>query len=763
MSNHSKDPFFEREKEKYTSPIPSREFILDILKELGCPVARKKLETLCHIITESDSKALGYRLKAMIRDAQLMLDRRGRYCLLDRLTIICGRIIGHADGFGFLVPEEGGNDWFISPAEMRGVMHGDRVLARHAGQDHRGRDMGVIHEVLERHNKTVVGTLLKEHEVYYLKPDSKHLPNAIYLPSEWMKPEKETTSLPKPGSIVLVEIVDFPTKQFQAIGRITQVLGDPMAPGMEINVAIHAHQLPVEWSEDTLEEMAHFVPDMPLSQDDKKKTSSKNTMGDHSQPTWNERTDLRNLPFVTIDGEDARDFDDAVYVEPKKRSNGAWRLWVAIADVSHYVQPNTALDEDAILRGNSVYFPGRVLPMLPEILSDELCSLKPHVDRLCMVCEMSITPQGTLDRFRFYRAVIHSHARMTYTEVAALLEEDKKLKTHQNPTETPHPRLKELQNLFALYQILVATRHERGALDFETTETRIIFDENKKIQAICPTVRNDAHRIIEEAMLMANVAAARFLQQHKIPGLFRVHPEPSEEKMRNLRDFLEELNVPFTGAEKPTVQDLSKALKAIENRTDKHLIQTVMLRSMNQAKYSDENVGHFGLAYPYYTHFTSPIRRYADLLTHRAIGWILDHREVAEYTYTTKRIHQLGEHCSETERRADEATREVTAWLKCEFLQDKLDQEFDGHISSVTSFGIFVELDDIYVEGLVHVTSLNNDYYRYEAARHHLIGERTHTIYRLGDRIRVRVARVNLDDRKIDFDLVTPSTDTQQR
>ena len=724
-SKKSKDPFFEREKEKYANPVPSREFILDALKEFGCPTTQKKLETLFKIKKASESQALSYRLKAMIRDAQLMIDRRGRYCLLDRLTLICGRISGHADGFGFLIPEDGSTDLFISPKEMRSVMNGDRVLARKAGQDYRGRDIGLIHEVVERNNKTIVGKIFKEHDLYFLEPDSKHLPNAIYVP-------KEGINKAKPGQIALVEIIEFPTKRVQAIGRVIQVLGDPMAPGMEIDVAIHAHNLPVDWPED----VKKFI------------SSIKKNQKKISEVALDERTDLRHLPFVTIDGEDARDFDDAVYAEPKKRSKGAWRLFVAIADVSHYVKPNTPLDDEALLRGNSVYFPGRVLPMLPEILSDDLCSLKPQVDRLCMIAEMSISADGLLDSYKFYRGVIHSRARITYTEAANALETD------SNTSQDEHICQKELKNLALLYQILLAARQKRGALDFETTETRIIFDDNKKIKMICPTVRNVAHRIIEECMLMANVAAARFLIKNKIPSLFRVHSEPSEDKMRNLRDFLEEMGVSFTGAKKVTVQHYQKALELIASRPDKHLIQMVMLRSMSQAVYTEENSGHFGLGYPAYAHFTSPIRRYPDLLTHRAIGWILDQQKVSEYLYDEKKMKNFGMLCSGTERRADEATREVVAWLKCEFLQDKINEEFNGRISSVTGFGIFVELDEIYVEGLVHVTGLNNDYYRFDASKHSLIGERTSTIYRLGDRVRIRVSRVSLDERKIDFDLV---------
>ncbi len=721
----SGDPFLEREKEKYEHPIPSREFILDTLEKLGRPVTKKKLESLFQIKKAQAAQALSYRLKAMIRDAQLMMDRRGRFCLLERLTVVCGKISGHRDGFGFLIPEDGSEDLFIPPQEMRSVMHGDRVLARKAGKDYRGRETGIIHEVLERFNKTVVGKIFVEHNLYFLEPDSKHLPNAIYLPKE-MLPSSIIDS-DNVDQMVLVEIIDFPTKRVQAIGRVIEILGNAMAPGMEINVAIHAHNLPTDWSGET----KAFIAKMP-----KKVTVTKEMLKN--------RKDLRHLPFVTIDGEDAKDFDDAVYAEPVKRSKGSWRLFVAIADVSHYVKPGTALDEEAYLRGNSVYFPGRVLPMLPEILSNELCSLKPKVDRLCFVCEMLIAADGSLKKYQFYRAVIHSHARITYTEASAVLAKQKK-----------HSSQQELENLASLYYLLLGAREERGALDFETTETRIIFDEHKKIKRICPSERTEAHRLIEECMLMANVATARFLKKSKIPALFRVHPEPSPDKMKNLRGFLEEMSVAFTGTKKITTQHYCQVLERIESRPDKHLIQTVLLRSMSQAQYSEKNTGHFGLAYPAYTHFTSPIRRYPDLLVHRAIGWVIDNHPLSDYPYSEKQMKNLGQHCSDTERRADEAVREVVAWLKCEFLQDKLGQEFTGRISSVTSFGIFVELDEVYVEGLVHVTGLQNDYYRFDATKHRLIGEHSRTVYRLGDRVKVRVSRVDLDERKIDLDLIT--------
>ena len=504
-----------------------------------------------------------------------------------------------------------------------------------------------------------------------------------------------------------------------------------MAPGMEIEVAILAHGIPSKWPDD----VTSIVSKIPLRVDPEQLQG---------------RTDLRHLPFVTIDGEDAKDFDDAVYCYPKAK--GGYQLYVAIADVSHYVAIGSPLDKEAARRGNSVYFPGKVVPMLPEALSNGICSLNPHVDRLCMVVEMAITDDGKINRSRFYRGVIHSQARLTYTQVSQWLID--------GHTDEKHAELLPmLQTLHTLYGILYKTRKIRGAMDFDTTETRIEFDENRKIQRIVPVIRNDAHKLIEECMLAANVATARFLEKARIPTLYRVHPAPEEDKIIGLRKFLGELGLQLGGGKKPNPKDFQTTLSAIGDRPEKHLIETVMLRSLKQAQYIEANDGHFGLAYSAYTHFTSPIRRYPDLLIHRAVGYLIDNQDVETFNYTEDDMSRLGKHCSATERRADEATREVVSWLKCEYMQDKLGQVFPGRISAVTGFGIFVELDDIYVEGLVHVTSLKNDYYTFDAVKHRLVGERGGQVYRLGDKMTVLVARVDLDERKIDFELADAEGD----
>jgi ribonuclease R len=525
---------------------------------------------------------------------------------------------------------------------------------------------------------------------------------------------------------VLVELIAYPNKRSQAIGRVIHILGEHMAPGMEIQVAIHAHGIPFEWPDDVLAEVGKIPQQI-------------------SEEQLKGRTDLRNLPFVTIDGEDAKDFDDAVYCY--KKPKGGFQLYVAIADVSHYVAKDSALDKEAARRGNSVYFPGKVVPMLPEALSNGVCSLNPHVDRLCMVAELSISQEGKISRSRFYRAVIHSHARLTYTAVGKWLEQGKADEKHQALWPM-------LESLYDLYHVLLDTRKLRGAMDFETTETRIEFDENKKIKCIVPVIRNDAHKLIEECMLAANVATARFLEKAEIPTLYRVHAAPEEDKITALRQFLGELGLSLGGGRKPGPKDFQRTMNMIGDRPEKHLIETVMLRSLKQAQYVESNEGHFGLAYSAYTHFTSPIRRFPDLLIHRAIGHLLDNHPVYEFEYSHEDMNRLGKHSSMTERRADEATREVITWLKCEYMQDKLGQVFKGRISAVTSFGIFVELDEIYVEGLVHVTSLKNDYYTFDSAKHRLIGARGGQVYRLGDKMTVLVARVDLNERKIDFEPV---------
>lgn len=716
---YKSDPSYQKEKEKYSDPTASRELILQVLEEYGKPIGYNKLIKILELDDEKKQSALVYRLKAMVRDGQIMQDRRNRYCLLKRINLKRGTIQGHPDGFGFFIPEDDSQDMFLSAKEMRKVMHGDTVLAYQAGFDRKGRKEAKIHEIVEHGNTNVVGRYFVEHGMGFVVPDSKRLSQDISIP-------KEHSLDAKNGQIVLVELIAYPSGRSQAIGRVVHILGDHMAPGMEIEIAILAHGIPSEWPEDVKASVTN-IP-MKVNDDDMK-----------------DRTDLRELPFVTIDGEDARDFDDAIFCQ--KKPKGGYQLYVAIADVSHYVSIDSALDREAARRGNSVYFPGKVVPMLPEALSNGICSLNPKVDRLCMVAELSITASGKISRSRFYRAVIHSHERLTYNQVGRWL-------TTKEPEEAYQAIWPVIESAYQLYKVLESSRSQRGAIEFDTTETKIEFDEHRKIKQILPIVRNDAHRLIEECMLAANVATAKYLQKAKIASLYRVHPPPEEEKINELRQFLSEMGYQLGGGKSPKPKNYRKLMEELKGKPEKHLIEMVMLRSLKQAQYMESNDGHFGLAYAAYTHFTSPIRRYPDLLIHRAIGHIIDHNNPGSYHYSEEEIKRLGKHCSATERKADDATRDVVSWLKCEFMQDKLGQIFKGKIASVTSFGIFVELLDYHVEGLVHVTSLKNDYYEYDPVKHRLRGERTGRTYRLGDDMTVLVAKVNLDERKIDFELV---------
>jgi ribonuclease R len=715
----SRDPHARREAARYEQPIASRELIIEVIAEAGSPLERESLAGMLDIGDDTAREALRRRLQAMVRDGQLVRNRRGCYALADQFDLVQGRVIGHPDGFGFLVPDDGSDDVYLSARQMRSVYHEDRVQARIAGKDRRGRLEGEVVEVLQRNTHRVVGRFYRESGINFVVPDNKRLTHDISVP------DAEANGAVN-GQIVTVEILEQPGKRHRPVGRVIEVLGEHMAPGMEIDIAIRSHDLPQEWPEAVDAEISHYTAEVP-------------------EEAKQGRTDLRDVPLVTIDGEDARDLDDAVFCE---RKSSGWRLLVAIADVSHYVLPDTALDAEAVKRGNSVYFPERVIPMLPEVLSNGLCSLNPEVDRLCMVCEMQISAAGKIARSRFFEGVMRSHARLTYEKVAAMVvDNDQTLRKHYH-TLVPH-----LEDLHELYRALRQARETRGAIDFETTETRIIFGKDRKIESIVPLERNDAHKMIEECMIAANVAAARFLIRQKMPTLFRVHGRPDGEKVENLQEFLRELGLSISGGLRPDAKDYARLLAAVRGRPDEHLINTVLLRSMPRAEYHPENIGHFGLAHEKYVHFTSPIRRYPDLLVHRALRHVLREQKAATFDYSHADMQAFGEQCSMTERRADDATRDAVDWLKCEYMLEHIGGTFRGVISSVTSFGIFVELKDVYIEGLVHVTALGNDYYHYDPTRHRLMGERTHKIYRLGDTVVVNVVQVNLDDRKIDLEL----------
>src|SRR3954447_12795431 len=705
------DPFLERERSRYESPLPSREHILAVLMEQGVPISVEKLAQLLSI-AEQESQNFERRLAAMQRDGQIMRNRKDAICVVDKLDLIKGRVQGHPDGFGFLVRDDDGEDLFLNPGEMSKVLHGDRVVAREGAVNARGRREGHIVEVLERANRRIVGRFLKEHGLGMVAPEDRRISQDILIPAG-------ASGGAKPGQVVMAEIIEQPQRHSQPVGRIIEVLGNYADPGMEIEIALRKHDLPHEFSPEVEKAALKFPPGV-------------------TDADLKGREDLRKLPLVTIDGETAKDFDDAVYCE--RRGKG-FKLWVAIADVSHYVKDGDAIDLAARERGNSVYFPRRVIPMLPEVLSNGLCSLMPRVDRLCMVCEMDISARGEIAVYRFYPAVMHSQARLTYTQVAQAIGQPQGEAARELGALSPH-----LQALHALYQGLVKARTLRGAIDFETVETQMFFDDKGKIERIVPTQRNDAHRLIEECMLAANVSASDYLSKHDHVALYRVHEGPTPEKLAALREFLREFGLQLTGGEEPHAKDYARLLEKIKTRPDVQLLQTVMLRSLRQAVYSPENVGHFGLAYESYTHFTSPIRRYPDLLIHRSIKAVL-----AGTQYEPGDWHQLGVHSSETERRADEATRDVEAWLKCYYMQDRIGERFTATVSGVASFGVFVALHEVYVEGLVHISELGADYFHFDATKHQLLGERTGKRFRLGDRIPVKLVRVDLETAKIDF------------
>ncbi|WP_175970109.1 ribonuclease R [Burkholderia sp. BCC0322] len=737
---------------KYPYPIPSREEILGVLRTSDAPLAANDIAEALSI-KRQEREGFFRRVAAMERDGQIRLDKRGHYQLTHPSNFVAGRVQGHRDGYGFVIRDDGQDDLFLPNGEMQKVMHNDRVLARIVGYDRRGRPEGHVVEVTERANKRVIGRLLNENGALIVAPEDKRIGHDILITQNVKKA--------KVGQVVVVELTDFPSRHSQPLGRVVEVLGDIDDPGMEIEIAVRKYGVPHEFSQPALDEAA--------------------ALPDKVRPTdLRFRVDLRDVPLVTIDGEDARDFDDAVYCEPVKVGRGdGYRLIVAIADVSHYVQPGSGLDADALERSTSVYFPRRVIPMLPEKLSNGLCSLNPHVDRCVLACDMVITARGEIKAYQFYPAVIHSAARLTYTEVAAVLSNTKGPEAARRADLLPH-----LQDLYGVYKSLFAARQKRGAIDFDTTETYIVCNSQGKIEQIVPRQRNDAHKLIEECMLAANVCAADFLKRNKHPGLYRVHAGPTPEKLENLRAFLRGMGLSLGGGDKPHASDYAALMAQIRDRPDAQMLQPMLLRSMQQAVYSPDNIGHFGLAYEAYAHFTSPIRRYPDLLTHRAIYAILsgkkyvpkapdgfelntalspraramqqadDEARGRSRSNNTAIWEELGLHCSANERRADEASRDVEAWLKCYFMRDKLGEEYGGMVNGVTSFGIFVQLDTLFIEGLVHVTELGSDYFQYDEIKNELRGERTGIRYRLSDRVRVQVSRVDLDARKIDFRLV---------
>ncbi len=737
---------------QYPYPIPSREDILGLLRASDAKYDAHAI-SLALGVKRREIEGLARRLTAMERDGQIRKDANGQYQLLNRQDFILGRVTSHIDGYGFLIPDEGGEDVFLPEGEMRKVLHGDRVQVRIVGTDRRGRPEGAIVEVVSRANTHVIGRLLNENGVWVVAPEDRRINQDILLSG--------SPGQAKHGQVVSVQLTEQPSRYTQPVGKVVEVLGSIDDPGIEIEIAVRKFGVP------------HIFPDAALQ-------LAAGLPSEVRTDDLVDRVDLRDIPLVTIDGEDARDFDDAVYCEPVKigRTDG-FRMLVAIADVSHYVQPNDALDAEALKRSTSVYFPRRVIPMLPEKLSNGLCSLNPGVDRLTLVCDAVINASGEVTAYQFYPAVIHSAARLTYTEVAAILGNTKGLEAAKRKELVPH-----LLDLYALFRVLNQARQKRGAIDFEMAETYIVSNDQGKIEKIVPRERNDAHRLIEECMLAANVCAADLLKRHEQPGTYRIHAGPTVERLNLLKTFLKQAGLTLGGGDSPAPSDYAELMDKVKTRPDSTLIQTMMLRSMQQAVYSPDNIGHFGLAYEAYTHFTSPIRRYPDLLTHRAIKAILQGKRYEPKGIETSTLNTmvspqvrkqqlkdktegkakpesdltiwdaLGIHCSANERRADEASRDVEAWLKCYFIRDKLGEHFTGTVSGVTTFGIFVQLDAMFIEGLVHISELGGDYFQYDEARHELRGDRTGKRYRLTDRVTVQVSRVDLDARRIDLRLV---------
>lgn len=724
--------------------VPSREEILEALRAALVPLSPADLATRLGLETEETLKGFDRRLAAMERDGQLMPNRKGVLLLANKLDFVAGRVQGHRDGFGFLVRDGSGPDLFLSPREMLKVLHGDRVLVKPTGE-YRGKPEATIVEVIERRTNRLVGRFLNERGLNIVVPEDQRIKHDVLIPPT-------DTGGAQHGQVVSVDIIEQPTRHTQPLGRVAEILGEIDDPGMEIEIAVRKFDVPVEFSDAALRQ-TEKLPDIVRKQDLK------------------DCVDLRDVVFITIDGEDARDFDDAVYCEQVDLGTGrkrpAWRLLVAIADVSHYVTPEDALDIDARIRGTSVYFPRRVIPMLPEKLSNGLCSLKPDVDRLVLVCDMVIpltgAKAGSVAAYQFYNAVIHSHARTTYNQVWETLQQP------QGPVARSFSHVMgQIQGLYSVFQLLQLSRKERGAIDFDTVETKIVCNELGRIEKIIGLVRNDAHRLIEECMLAANTCAADFMTRSKHIGLYRVHEGPTTDKLKALREFLRTLGLSLGGGAEPSAKDYGVLLDKARARPDYALLQTMCLRSMQQAIYGPDNMGHFGLSYPAYTHFTSPIRRYPDLLTHRVIKALLKgeryqpalHGFVAapgatKQEYEHDLWERLGLMLSGTERRADEASRDVEAWLKCWFVKERVGETFSGRVTGVASFGIFVTLDTLHVEGMVHVSELGTEYFQFNESLHELRGERTGMRYRLTDAVQVQVARVDLEARRIEFRLVT--------
>ena len=714
--NRAKSTGKKKDKKPYKHPIPNPTQLLDFLTDVGKPVKADPILKAFDLKGQRMRSQLLDRLQGMVRAGQILENRRGEYCLTAKLNLVTGVVSGHRDGFGFVVRDDGDpDDVFLSAREMRSLFDGDRVAIRIKGLDRRGRAEGELVEVLDRGTREIAGQFVRERGIGLVIPDNSKLSHRVLIP-------KGEAANARHGDMVVAEILDFPTQVEQATGRITTVIGKPGDKGIATDIAIHSHAIPYQWPASVKKEVAAF--------------GNKVTSASHDG-----RTELRDVDLITIDGADARDFDDAVYC--KKTSDG-WRLLVAIADVAHYVPVGSALDKEAIIRGTSVYFPDRVVPMLPEVLSNGLCSLNPKVDRLCMVCDMRVNHDGKVTRAKFFEGVMKSKARLTYSQVGDFL-------TGASQTSVPKDLQESVSELQNLYKAFAKARARRGAIEIDLPQTKFKLNKDGEIDRIEIVPRNDAHRLIEECMIAANVEAAKFLKKHRIPGLYRVHPKPDPDRFNDLRMYLVSLGLKVAHPDHVEPRHFTQIIKQVKDRPDSAAITMAMLRSLTHAEYSPANIGHFGLALESYAHFTSPIRRYPDLLVHRAIRHIIRGGKPGKYDYGPKEMERLGAITSAHEKRAEEATRDVEAWLKCQYMEGHLGEEFDGVITGVTNFGVFVQITELMTDGLVHVTSLANDYYKYDAGSQRLVGERSGHSYSLGAEMRVRVHKVDMETRKIDF------------
>lgn len=712
----------------YKHPIPGPNDLIDFLTETGTPLKADAILKAFDLKGQRMRSLLVEKLNAMVRAGQIIENRRGEYCLTAKLDLVTGKVSGHSDGFGFVVRDDGASeDVYLSAREMRPLFDGDRVAIRVKGMDRRGRAEGQLVDVLERGTQQVAGQFIRERGIGLVIPDNSRISHRILIP-------KDESGGAKHGQMVVVEILDYPTYVEQATGRVVEIIGMPGEKGIATDIAIHSHAIPYKWPDAVREQVKDFGAEV-------------------SESSMDGRTELRNVDLITIDGADARDFDDAVYC--MKAENG-WRLLVAIADVANYVSIGSALDKEAIVRGTSVYFPDRVVPMLPEVLSNGLCSLNPKVDRLCMVCDMEVSSSGKVTKATFFEGVMKSKARLTYSQVGDFLSGASK-------TSVPSELQATVRDLHDLYKAFAKQRRRRGAIEIDLPQTKFKLNDDGEIDRIEVVPRNDAHRLIEECMIAANVEAAKFLKKHRIPGLYRVHPKPDTDRFNDLRLYLISLGLKVPHPDHVEPRHFTQLIEQVKDRPDSAAITMAMLRSLTHAEYSPVNVGHFGLSLESYAHFTSPIRRYPDLLVHRAIRHIIRDGKPGKYDYAPKEMERLGAITSAHEKRAEEATRDVEAWLKCQYMEQHLGDEFDGVITGVTNFGVFVQITELMTDGLVHVTSLANDYYKYDAGSQKLVGERSGHTYSLGEEMRIRVQRVDMETRKIDFRPVTEISPKPQK